>query len=124
MKTPVIDFTATGMYCRVHKTQPHNSQDEILPKANLAFEVAGEAFLPARTSFYVSETAGEIRVSIADMTGKCIREFSPNTNSHSAALITWDGAGATGHPVEEGVYFVKVHAGVEHRAGLIKLVQK
>ena len=75
---------------------------------------------PARASTriaWVLPATGRARVTVADVTGRVLREWGSPALSAGAHAVTWDFADRSGRNVGAGVYFIRLEtaAGVRQR---------
>ena len=66
-------------------------------------------------------TAATVRLEIFDVTGRPVRTLGPQKFDAGEHELRWDGLGAKGRPVAQGIYFARLQAGGKERT--VKLVK-
>jgi hypothetical protein len=90
----------------------------------LTFSLSARAFRPARVSLPVPLSGRPWTVSITDVKGRMVREFTTRGNLKSDMSVAWDGAAQSGMTVPQGTYAVRVRSGDESRSGSITCVRR
>jgi subtilisin family serine protease len=94
--------------------------DEAAPRVT-AIAAAPNPFTRAtRLSFDVT-TAGPVRVSIVDVTGRLVRTLHDGTLAAGAQVLTWDGVSDAGVSMASGVYLARVE--VPGRTSFVRVVR-
>ena len=54
--------------------------------------------------------AASVRLSLFDLSGRLVRQLADGMRDAGRQQIGWDGNGADGSPVGEGIYFARMEA--------------
>jgi len=78
---------------------------------------------PSSANFAIPASAGSVKISIHDLLGKTVHEFSRLSLSEKAARLQWNGTSVGGGISPVGVYVVKVSGSGYEQTGRLELVR-
>jgi hypothetical protein len=77
-------------------------------------------FNPATTLRFGIPENSDVRLTIYDVQGRVVHSITEHNRSPGRHAYTWSGTNQSGGPVETGIYFAKVEAGIH--SSVIKMI--
>ncbi len=93
------------------------------PTREMHLAVSPNPFSHLATLSITSMPARTGRIEIFDVSGRLVRHLSVADPINGAATVVWDGRGASGAPMRDGIYLVRVTSGARSRINRLVLLR-